>query len=250
MNELMRTWRSSLSIFFPANLKLFFLATINAVIKGIQPFMIYVFPMVVLIKLFQINVCHIEDMWCQFLGRKPSLMLIVAVVGAIAAIRPSVNLKKCKYFRAFWFPALVLFLLWTFFLTGFNWALEGISAPVVKSNFIIFGLFILIALPLMILVSYCLFDAPRSIIGMLNGIKKGILFTLYNLPFIFISMLFYFVISLLIYIPTLMFALYFDLPGITVYILPGVLFGLFFILSSWLSILYTKRVYEQYDLIG
>lgn len=249
MNELVRTWKSSLSIFLPTNLKLFFFATINAVIKGLRPFIIYVFPVVVLIKLFQINVCHIEDMWCQLLGKKSLLMLIVALVGAIASIRPSVNLKRCRYFRALWLPALVLSLLWAAFLVGFNDALANIGTPVMPFQLIIFGFFMLVLLPLMILLSYCLFDAPRSLIGMLKGIKRGLLFTLYNLPFIFISMLFYFIVALLIYIPTLMFALYFDLPGIAIYILPGVLFGFFFLLSCWFSILYTKRVYEQYDLI-
>src|SRR6516164_9610298 len=101
-NGFFHSWKESLIIFAPQNLKLFSMAALNALIKALKPFFIYFAPFLVL--------------WLGYdwVSRMPTLGLIfrnyypiyyvafftfaLMNAGMVASIRPSTQLKKCTYF--------------------------------------------------------------------------------------------------------------------------------------------------------
>ncbi|OQA35897.1 MAG: hypothetical protein BWY54_00362 [Candidatus Dependentiae bacterium ADurb.Bin331] len=236
MAQLLRSWKESCIVFLPKNFKLFFLAVLNTFAKGLIPFLLYfgifiVGSLVVLVWQFQ----YFPSTWLiifVFCG-------VASSFGMYAALRPSVSRKNARYFIGFGFH-FIWFIIFEFLFRIFN---EGIELAVGSSaRFWLQGL---LFTPFMIYFFFFLLDSQPGFLQQFRNLKSAFMFILYNLPFTLIS-------AFILIIPSLLLRkISFIIPSAAfiaplLYILYSIIvmfFGL-----SWFCVMYTKRVYEQYDL--
>ncbi|MBI2775114.1 hypothetical protein HYX58_03870 [Candidatus Dependentiae bacterium] len=234
-NGILHSWKESMLIFIPRNLKIFFLATINVFLKALKPFFLYFFPFIILWIGYD-SVCRVQSpAWCFRLYYPAFFIFALINAGMIAAIRPSVAKKDGAYYKGLWFQlicATILDFLYTLSM--------GTLAPSLYS----FLILPFIIMPLVTIALFFILDAPKNMFSIVKSLKRAALFVFYNYPFFFISIVGYF----------LLFGLLFLLLGLLLqfmkaaFLMPIIQLIGMFILMCWFSIMYTKRVYEQYEI--
>jgi hypothetical protein len=247
------SWLESLRLFLPRNLKLFLLATLNAVR---QSFTIIVFFMLALVPIISFAFILMRFVATDIFGSLLNAAILFSITiclssiwtwGLVLAIRPSVNKKNVKYFlnRLVYLPYFFIFQIFLFAVYLLIFYLYEVNLMIVtdsyrKSHLIniacfIFGLFLI--------------DQKASIKNMFFAIQRTIKMIFFNIFFFILTFIIY---AVLINIGNYLFfntislfnygiwvsAIFFSIIGCFIY--------LFF--YSLLSVFYTKRAHEQFDL--
>ncbi|HEX2978233.1 MAG TPA: hypothetical protein VHO47_03900 [Candidatus Babeliales bacterium] len=235
-NGILHSWKESVIIFIPRNLKIFFLATINAFIKALKPFFLYFFPFLI-IWIGYDSVCRVQSpAWCLRLYYPAFFIFALINAGMIAAIRPSTAKKDGAYYKGLWFQlicAALLDFLYTISMGSFSYSIYS------------FLILPFIVMPIITMALFFMLDAPMSIFSIIKSLKRATLFVFYNYPFFIISIVGYFLLFGLIF---LLFGLLLQLMRAAAFLMPIIQLIGIFILMCWFSIMYTKRVYEQYEI--
>lgn len=238
MSSILSSWRKSLSVFLPRHFKLFLLAVANAALQGVRPYVLYGFPFIGAWLGYEI-----VGSFYPFIYGYSILQLVGIAVFALTyvlmvpAVRPSVGMKNCAYFRAFWLHigiGAALLIIYTF--------------AVSISSFLAIISFIAALFPLVITILFFLFDSKDPMRECGRSMIRGILFTLYNYPFYLITVIGGFLVTLpFLLLNALIFTYVFHLWWLIIIIKPLLSLLLIYLMVCWLNVFYTKRVYELYD---
>lgn len=239
MIGLIRSWRESVAVFVPKNFKLFFLAVLNTFVQSLVPFLLYfgIFIIGALAPL-GLNNTFLQDSYnvtlIAFLVSAFSIMTIS--FGMYVTVRPSVARKNARYFLGFGLH-FIWFVIFELLLRILNASIELTVGYTVR-------LFVqaLIISPFVVYFYFFLLDSRPNFVQQLRNLKSALMFVLYNLPFCLISGFLFFVLPHFVSSQMIF-------PGrsiIALYLLIWIFTSLF--TFSWFCVMYTKRVYEQYEL--
>ncbi len=246
---LIRSWRESVAVFVPKNFKLFFLAVLNTFVQSLVPFLLYFGIFFIgLVVVLSFDNSYFEGLhnlaFMRFLALVRLLVLVlcsfITNFGMYAAVRPSVARKNARYFFGLGFH-FIWFLVFLFLSRFFSASIELMAQNAPR-----FFLEALLALFTIYFFFFMLDARPRFIQQFIN-LKSSFIFIVYNLPFCLISAFVFFVLPRFISIDTKLFSLISSTIGVPALYLLFSTFGTLFVLS-WFCVMYTKRVYEQYEL--
>jgi hypothetical protein len=242
MTGLIRSWKESCAVFAPKNFKLFFLAVLNTYVQSLVPFLLYfgIFLVGSATTPLWLNNKYFEESYnlalAAFLISAFSLM--IASFGMYAAVRPSVARKNARYFLGFGFH-FFWFVIFEFLFRVFFAGVELTAG--FMARFFIHGLLIA---PMVICFFFFLLDSRPSVVQQLRNLKSAFLFVVYNLPFCLTSGFAFFILPY--FVPSRMKFTSQSTVMLAAYFLFWVFTTLFIL--SWFCVMYTKRVYEQYEL--
>lgn len=243
MTGLIRSWKESCAVFVPKNFKLFFLAVLNTFVQSLVPFLLYVGFFLVILTIIGAFLSLIFMRPLMLQGSFGLLIIGVLIplskFGMYLSVRPSVSSKNVKYFFGFGFH-FIWFVLFNALFSVIDYGLIMFIGK--KGQVWIDGLLIT---PLMIFLLFFLFDSRPSIMQQFRNLKSAVMFVIYNLPFCLISGAILFVLLHYITVAAVTFVPYSILIPASLFFITGIV-SLFTI--SWFCVMYTKRVYEQYEL--
>lgn len=240
-------WKDSLSLLYPANLKLFLLVALNALR---QAFIIWLQHFWMLIGLV---------LFCLVLERSGGigvLRLAAITVGSFAllvefilAMRPSVGLKNYTYFNHYFSHLIACIAL--------LYGTAGLYSVFMRKNAFVFNGMLAVFIAVMTVLAAMFFlDGKASIKNLLGSLYRALKMFFYNLPFICVSVVVGYLLFCMLFYG--MSALIFRVVDTTLYptfynyffLLLSILF--FFCVTSvgicFFGNLYVKKSQEQYTL--
>ncbi len=254
-------WMRSLQVFFPANLKLFALVSVNAFLKASKIFFLYfwwlplVYCLLPYVVIFGLGV-NLTWFWH-----------VLQLFFILLSIRSSIQLKTPNYFFSYLphfigfigFVAGITFVQWIISFLPLNLLNSIILNILVKMVLFIFRtpeMFIL-ASPLFLFFGFFYLDSDGTVSSFFNSCIRSLKMVLYAYPvcLIFLSVFlglgsaFKFVFDALI-IQYLPFILKYITTDITVFcVIDNMMMIVYHLFAaSWFSTLYIKRAHEDYSL--
>ncbi len=261
LRAIAQSWRDSLALFLPKNLKLFCLVTLNACIQTATVFFKYwswLIAIDIVLYLFFVWMGPLIDNHLGNFGERFFLIWIFCVVPLclyfflMLSLRPSIMHKDYDYFFSYLrvFPQFLLFNIISVALLTVGFMIQGIPyvwvvLPALLINFYSFfitGVFFLL-------------DSDGSMISFFKSFSNAFKMIIYNYPFYCISYAifsFIFYISNYIFSPVNPFVAYSE-STTSVIGLMGILLLLYYFIFSliylcWFNNFYIKRVHDQFNL--
>jgi hypothetical protein len=245
VQELIASWRESLTLLRPASLKMFGLLTLNAWIKAWKACWMYVVPLVAVI-LVEVQTGYFSGKifvrpWVPLAQVAIIVLITVASSLFVAATRPSVAKKDGAYFFRIllnYIPIIVLLRLGIFFPKpmGMLWARLLVATMIT---------------PIMLFFTLFLFDTPAwSFKSYWRAIRNAVILFVFNLPLCLVAMVGQGVLCM----PTVLLTAWsialkhgalselLDVASIFLFCL-----GISLMTCYWAN-LYTKRLYDQPNL--
>lgn len=247
-------WRRSLTVFLPANLKLFALVSINAFLKASKVFFTYFWWMPLIPCLYTFKPSMI-------FGLKFNWVLLRQLAQwffILLAIRPSIDLKTARYFISY-IPRFIAFVCFILVVSAVQWLVTlvfhmlfqlPVLAWVIERGFFLFNNlvgFMLIPSPLLLFAGYFLLDSDGTVKSFLYSCMRSIKMLCYTYPFCLISLAvflpLFFVGDFLIALITRFF------PIIVRCVVDNVFMAVYHLfVASWFSTIYIKRAHEDFPL--